>query len=257
MVEQVNNTIYAFDADVSGAPLPDWKIYAGYTRLGSRPHSYADTAQTLQDMHPSFVMVYYYDSQGNMGIVGTPVIDKPNGTMYFVTKIVNGNPDNHPWKLTNCPFDEYTYGTSEFHWGTHAVDITNGAEKQAARLRSQLLLTEQGTTIKFCTITFDPRRHFNRSGLALSNGIVYIAYAAHCDFNPSHGWLLGYNACQRAWRDNSFTLQHSNDGRGNMWMSGSGPAIDANGSIYFTTGNLLDEQFLVRLLAQGISINTL
>ncbi|MFI5193913.1 MAG: discoidin domain-containing protein [Chitinophagales bacterium] len=234
----VNNTIYAFDADVAGAPY--WTLnYTNTPLAGSRP-PHAFTAP--YDMHPSLCAGYYFDLVGNMGIVGTPVIDKPNGIMYFVTKIVNGTPDNHDWS-PNVPLDEYSYGSAEFHQYLHAIDITNGAEKAGSPVEITATATGTGdgqTPAGSGMLNFDPRRNFNRSGLALSNGIVYIAFAAHCDFNPSHGWLLGYNATTLT--RGPVYITTPNDGRGGIWMSGSGPAIDANGSIYFTTGNSLDEK---------------
>ncbi|MEO6961306.1 MAG: discoidin domain-containing protein [Puia sp.] len=234
-VATVSNTIYAFDADVLGAPY--WTInYTNTPLAGSRP---PHAGSPPYDMHPSLCVGYYYDFIGNMGIVGTPVIDKPNGTMYFVTKIVNGTPDNHDWS-PSVHLDEYSYDTSKFHQYLHAVDITTGAEKTGSPVQISASALGIGDGQNSGIIKFDPRRNFNRSGLALSNGMVYIAYAAHCDFNPSHGWLLGYNATTLA--QGPVYITTPNDGRGGIWMSGSGPAIDANGSIYFTTGNSLNEE---------------
>ena len=88
-------------------------------------------------------------------------------------------------------------------------------------------------------ISFNPRTQFNRAGLALSQGKVYIAFAAHCDNNPSHGWIISYDASSLAF-DHAF-ISTPNDGRGGIWMSGTAPAIDENGNLYFTTGNNLVE----------------
>ena len=82
------------------------------------------------DIHPSLCGGSYGDFTGNMGIIGTPVIDTAQGTMYFVTKIVNpddGTIDNHAY-MNNIK-DEYNYTTTGFHQFLHAIDITTGIEK--------------------------------------------------------------------------------------------------------------------------------
>ncbi|HEY4876149.1 MAG TPA: hypothetical protein VIH86_11285, partial [Puia sp.] len=86
----VNNTIYAFDAD-NGSASVYWQ--KNYTPTGYRP-------PTKSDMHPGLCGGSYNDFTSNIGIVGTPVIDKSANTMYFVTKLVStaaGVEDNHTW----------------------------------------------------------------------------------------------------------------------------------------------------------------
>jgi hypothetical protein len=85
------------------------------------------------------------------------------------------------------------------------------------------------------TIAFDPLRQNQRPALLLSNGVVYIGFAAHEDVRPWHGWMLGYDAG---------TLQQvmvynvTADGYGGgIWQSGGGPSADSAGSLYFATGN--------------------
>ena len=89
-------------------------------------------------------------------------------------------------------------------------------------------------------IPFEPRRQFNRAGLVLNNGILYIAFAAHCDFNPSHGWVMSFDTANLTVKKTFISTP--NDGRGGIWMSGTAPAVDGSGNIYFTTGNSLNER---------------
>jgi hypothetical protein len=241
-VTTLNNSIYAFDADVNADPY--WQ--QNYTnKIAVAPGADCINCRPAKntDMHPSLCGGSYGDFSGNIGIIGTPVIDTTAGTMYFVTKIVNPNDgtiDNHSF-VPNID-DEYNYTTTGFHQYLHAIDITTGNERPNSPVEIAASSNGTGdgqTSANSGIITFNPRTQFNRAGLVLSNGIVYIAFAAHCDFNPSHGWIIGYN---------TGTLSYygaynptPNDGRGGVWMSGTAPAVDGNGNLYITTGNSLNE----------------
>ena len=240
-----NNSVYAFDADVNTPAY--WQANFTNSVKAGGPACNGCRPANVNDMHPSLCAGTYSDFDPNapMGIIGTPVIDTTNGIIFFVTKIVNPNDgfiDNHPYNPTLIPADEYNYTTTGFHQYLHAVDIKTGTE----RANSPVEIMPQGTgtgdgqtSFNSGIITFNPRTQFNRPALALNNGTVYIAFAAHCDMNPSHGWIVSYDA-------NSLTQKNSfmttpNDGRGGIWMSGVGPAIDASGNIYFSNGNDLNE----------------
>jgi hypothetical protein len=241
-VTTLNNTVYAYDADVNAEPY--WQQnYTNKISVAPGPDCSNCRPAKNTDIHPSLCGGSYGDFSGNMGIVGAPVIDTATGTMYFVTKIVNQNDgtiDNHAFvPNTN---DEYNYTTTGFHQYLHAIDITTGNERPNSPV--EITATSNGTgdgqtTTNSGIIKFNPRTQFNRAGLALSNGIIYIAFAAHCDFNPSHGWIIGYNASTLSY----FGAYNPtpNDGRGGVWMSGAAPAIDENGNLYITTGNSLNE----------------
>jgi hypothetical protein len=240
-VATVNNTIYAYDADVNVAPY--WqqnytgKISTSGPACGNcRPAFYTD-------IHPSLCYSLYPDFDGNMGIVGTPVIDTANGIMYFVTKIVNPNDgkiDNHTFKPGI--FDEYNYTTTGFHQYLHAIDITTGLDKPNSPVEITAIANGTGdgqVPAGSGHIPFEPRRQFNRAGLVLNNGILYIAFAAHCDFNPSHGWVMSFNPSTLGLIKTFIATP--NDGRGGIWMSGTAPAVDPSGNLYVTTGNSLNE----------------
>src|ERR1035441_404080 len=72
-VATVNNTVYAFDADAGGTAL--------WSRNFGTPTNHTQVGQACGT---------YNDFQGNIGIVGTPVIDPSSDTMYFVTHTVSG-----------------------------------------------------------------------------------------------------------------------------------------------------------------------
>ena len=258
-----NNTVYAFDADVNTGAY--WSAnFTNSITPGGPPcgGTFGCRPVITTDIHPSLCGGGYsdFDFQAPMGIIGTPVIDTSSGTIYFVTKIINlneigGNVDNHTYNpgfgSGQTPYDEYTYSAAGFHQYLHAVDITTGAERPNSPVEinpTGFMGTGDGQTNASSSnsfhgttniIKFNPRAQFVRSGLALNNGTVYIAFAAHCDNNPSHGWIVSFDANSLA-QKNAF-MTTPNDGRGGVWMSGVAPAIDASGNIYFTSGNSLTE----------------
>ena len=65
-VATVNNSVYAFDANDPSASEPFWHV-----NFGTPPNVY-DGKYGCTDMN------------GNMGIIGTPVIDAQEGTLYVV-----------------------------------------------------------------------------------------------------------------------------------------------------------------------------
>ena len=76
-VATVNNTVYAFDADTGGASL--WQRNFNGT---GRPTTRAEVGQACGT---------YNDFSGNIGIIGTPVIDGSSNTIFFVTRTVEGS----------------------------------------------------------------------------------------------------------------------------------------------------------------------
>ena len=99
------------------------------------------------------------DLQPTVGITSTPVIDLKSGTMYLDTKLAAGPAH----KL-------------------HALDITTGQEKFGGPM-----------TIAAGSL-FSASLEHQRAGLLLLNGVVYLAFASHCDGGAYHGFVLGYNA---------------------------------------------------------------
>ena len=201
LVATVDNTVYAFDGD-------DGTLYwqKNFTASGMRPPRHTDMTGACGGS--------YQDFSGNIGIVGTPVIDAGRGTMYFVARS--------------------TTGTS-FVQHLHAVNIGDGTEVAGGPTKITASSSGNGGGSVNGVIAFDAQRQNQRQGLTLLNGIVYVTFASHCDWGPYHGWILGYDAA---------TLQQSvvynatpNGDSGGMWESGTGMAADGAGNLYVVTGN--------------------
>jgi hypothetical protein len=205
-VATVNNSVYAFDADSTNANTPFWQV--NLTPAGSRPPKNTDM---LGDCAGP-----YADFSGNIGIVGTPVIDSLTNTLYLVARSVD---------TTSYAFRQYL----------HALDITTGAE----RTNSPKLITAQvngsGVDNENGKVNFNPWTQNQRCGLLLLNGIVYISWASHCDWGPYHGWIMGYDKTTLL---QTIVYNSTPDGqRGGIWMSAGAPSADESGNIYVAVGN--------------------
>ena len=202
-----HDSVYAFDADSgdgTNAP-PLWQTSfinpaAGVTTVSSGDVSCGDLVPEI-------------------GITSTPVIDQATGTLYVEAKT-----------------REVTNSVTTFVQRLHALDITTGAEEFGGPVVIQASVAGSGDGNNGVgNVPFDSLRHLNRPGLLLNNGVVYLAYASHCDVGPYHGWLLGYNAQPLA-PSNVFNTT-PNGGLGGIWEAGDGPACDTNGNIFVITGN--------------------
>ena len=158
------------------------------------------------------------DISPEIGVTGTPVIDPKTDTLYVVSKSLSAGP--------------------VFHQRLHAIDLINGNEKFSAPVEITATVSGTGDDSSDGTIAFNAKTQNQRPGLALLNGVVYVAWASHGDTPPYHGWLIGYNASDIHQQIAVFnTTPNASPSDGGIWMSGGAPAIDADGNLFFTTGN--------------------
>jgi outer membrane protein assembly factor BamB len=101
-VTTVNNSVYAFDANDASAIAPLWHVNFG-TPAGVRDADFTCT-----------------DINGNMGIVGTPVINAEKTVLYVVA---------------------LTKAGGHFSQRLHALDLATGADLPTARQRSRRLIS--------------------------------------------------------------------------------------------------------------------
>ncbi|MBS1532347.1 MAG: hypothetical protein JSU01_18745 [Bacteroidetes bacterium] len=200
-IATVNNTVYAFDADNGKAY---WHV--NYTVNGMRPPA-------ATDMNSGWCTPYQ-DFTKNMGIVGTPVIDSTAQTMYFVARSTDG---------------------SHFVQNLHAVSIVDGSERAGSPVQLSASMPGTGDGAVNGTVSFDPMRNNQRQPLLLLNGTVYISFSSHCDWNPYHGWILGYD---EATLQQKIVYNDTPTGEGGgIWESGMGIVADPQGNLYVVSGN--------------------
>jgi PA14 domain/Chitobiase/beta-hexosaminidase C-terminal domain len=202
-----HDSIYAFDADNDDGSnaTPLWQTSfinpaAGVTTVSSND-------------------VYCTDIVPEIGITSTPVIDAATGTIYVEAKT-----------------KEVTNGVITFVQRLHALDVATGAEKFGGPVVLQASVPGSGDGNDGAgNVPFNALTQLNRSGLLLNQGVVYLAFASHCDNGPFHGWLIGCNAQTLAIANVFNTTPNGSDG--GIWQSGGGPACDTNGNIFVMTGN--------------------
>jgi len=200
-VATVNNTVYAFDG-TTGSMF--WN--KNFTVSGMR-------TPKASDMNSGWCSPYT-DFANNIGIVGTPVIDSVGQKIFFVARSTDG---------------------THFVQHLHAVNIVTGAEAAGSPVEIAATVSGTGDGSVSGLVSFDPMRNNQRQGLALVNGVIYISYSSHCDWNPYHGWILGYN---EQTLQQQIVYNDTPDGEnGGIWESGQGLAADAAGNLYITTGN--------------------
>jgi hypothetical protein len=158
----------------------------------------------------------------DIGILGTPVIDPSTKNIFVVTKT-----------KTNA---------TTYHQRIHALSMATGAEASGGPVDiTASNVTSTGNCEGTSSMAFDPQWQNQRPGLALVNGVVYVAWASHGDNMTWHGWVVGFNtsnlSISAVWNATNNHVTGASGCRGGIWMSGGAPAIDSDNNLYVLTGN--------------------
>jgi len=188
-----HDSVYAFDADCR-VRHPVWKT--SFLSKGVTPMPCVSAKQPQCD--PTVMAPEH-------GVTATPVIDETSGTIFVVAQSVE-------------------HGV--YRQKLHALDVRTGAEKAGSPVA--ITAVAPGNPKK----ALDPTQAFQRSGLLLLAGDVYVPLASN---DSANGWLIGFDAASLARRGVFCVTPTAN--LGGIWSGGAAPAVDGAGSIYVVTGN--------------------
>ncbi len=163
------------------------------------------------------------NTQPFLGISSTPVIDPTSNTLYVTSKTNQGG---------------------VFKYMLHALDLTTGKDRTGSPIDMSLDANKKPVSVPGTgdgsvngTLTFDPMRHLNRVGLTLSQGVLFVGFASHCDHDNYHGWILRFDTRTSPPTPLAPFVTNPNTGHGGLWMGGAGFSVDANNDLYFVSGD--------------------
>jgi len=209
IVATENDSVYAFDADSNtGANAnPLWHANLLDSAHGAGPSETPFASSNIPGCA---------DITPQIGVSGTPVIDLTTSppSIYLDAKSQNG--------------------TTFFH-RLHALNITTGNEESQGPAVLSANVSGTGDGSANGILPFQPIYENQRNGLLLLNGVIYVSFGSHCDYQPYHGWLFAYNA--QTFTQTSVFVSTPNAGGGGIWNAGIGLSADSNGYLYASTGN--------------------
>ena len=188
-VASMGNTVYAFDADDPAQSAPLWSRNLGTPAPGD-----------------SWIGPVHH------GILGTPFIDVPTGTLYVVAMVSNEN---------------------EYNLWLNALDIHNGRPKYNSPQRLSFPFAGSEGTLT------NVKGALQRAGLLMVDDVLYIAVANVVpDPNDQHwsqeGFVQTFNARDLTQRFAVFQTTPSGR-KGGIWQGGRGIAADGQGNVYLST----------------------
>ncbi|MEA2539182.1 MAG: hypothetical protein QOH35_548 [Acidobacteriaceae bacterium] len=204
-----HDSVYAFDADNNGGAnsAPLWQV-----SMLSTAHGAASGATTVPAAD-----VNTRDIVPEIGISSTPVIDINTGTIFVVAK---------------------SKENGKYVQRLHALSILDGSDRSSSPTSISASVPGTGSGSSGGTLSLSTLWQLNRPALGLFNGHVYIAFGAHGDNGPWHGWVLVYNETTLA---QTGAMCTSPNGYGDaVWGAGAGLPIDTvstNGRAFLATGN--------------------
>jgi hypothetical protein len=159
-----------------------------------------------------------YNINVKWGILSTPVIDRAAGVLYACAWISTDKSGN--WQ------------TGQYF--VAAVDIATGKLKPG-----KPLLNLEGASFNpgpGMAQQFRGIERKQRAALAMVNGAVIICFGTIMETAQSaRGWVIAVDTAK--WAIAATWCSTARGSGGGIWMSGAGPAIQSDGSIWVVTGN--------------------
>ncbi|MFL5305294.1 MAG: hypothetical protein ACJ8F1_08775 [Polyangia bacterium] len=188
---------------------------------------HADSPYELLWSRTDFELPWASTACGNtqpfLGISSTPVIDPTSNTLYVTSKTNQGG---------------------VFKYMLHALDLTTGKDRTGSPIDMSLDVNKKPVSVPGTgdgsvsgTLTFDPMRHLNRVALTLSQNVLFVGFASHCDQGNYHGWILRFDTRTSPPTPLTPFVTNPNTGHGGLWMGGAGFSVDANNDLYFVSGD--------------------
>jgi hypothetical protein len=242
IVATEHNSVYAFDADDTSPDQPFQLTGKALWHRGPdaapAPDSSPGLGESVQsaDVYTRIGANFCADLTTEVGITGTPVIKltqntaPKEGVIFVAAKSMSG---------------------TQFTYTLFALSLADGKPLNSGVPIEGKVSGPNGTMI-----SFDPLFQLNRPALLLDQNTLYVAFGGHCDAGDYRGWVFAYDVSDPSAPkkldvySTTFTKRtggmNDKDGRGGIWMSGYGLAMDGS-DIYFSTGdgtyNVTNPQF--------------
>jgi hypothetical protein len=150
------------------------------------------------------------------GITATPVIDRARNAIYVMAMSTDGK--------------------GNFFHHLHALDLTTGEELFGGPTTVDASYPGTGGNSSGGTVAFLPEVQDEPAALLESGNKIYTVWGGRSgDCGPYSAWVMAFDAGTLA-QTSAIDLVPNAYGAG-IWQGGGGPASDASGDVYLTTGN--------------------
>ena len=236
-------TVLSVPASAGAAPNANWSAYLN----GPLHHSYAKAAKAISATNAnSLVQAWRWTpplSPGGPGFISSPTvydgviyIGASNGDFYALDESTG----TIVWQQTVGYVTKTTCGSRGFaSTATVAPDPTTGQPTVYVASATGYLYAfdAQSGSVLWKSVIGIPsttkNNYFDWSSPAVANGKIYIGISSQCDKPLVRAGLLAFDQATGSTIGTYYTVPAGKIG-GSIWSS---PAVGADGSVYFTTGN--------------------